>query len=87
MPNGTDHIIMEIGCSDTQTLDETLDRLTRQANRVIALETLDPAQMTEEAGPLHDTVTSLTGFLERHLTDEEDVIVPLILKYGQDIYG
>ncbi|AUC51951.1 cation-binding protein [Sagittula sp. P11] len=67
--------------SDHATLDETLDRLTRQANRVIALETLDPAQMTEEAGPLHDTVTSLTSFLERHLTDEEDLVVPIILHH------
>lgn len=68
--------------TDHVALDELLDDLTRQGNRVIKLQDLDPAQMTEEAKPLADTADKLTGFLERHLTDEEDLVVPIILHHA-----
>ncbi|MEN9062427.1 hemerythrin domain-containing protein [Ponticoccus litoralis] len=67
--------------ADHVVLDERLDRLTRQANRVITLETLDPAGMAEEAKPLRDTLEGLNGFLDRHLTDEEDLVVPIVLHH------
>lgn len=67
--------------ADHGTLDETLDTLTRQANRVIKLIQLDETQARSEAGGLHDTASRLERFLERHLTDEEDLIVPIVLTH------
>ena len=67
--------------ADHEVLDETLGTLTDQANRVIKLIQLDPAQARDEAGPLHETAAKLDGFLARHLQDEEDLIVPIILHH------
>lgn len=67
--------------ADHLALDETLDTLTRQANRVIKLVQLDKTQARAEAGGLHDTATRLERFLDRHLTDEEDLIVPIVLTH------
>ena len=34
------------------------------------------------AAPVHDQLTAFAGFLNRHLEDEEELVVPLILQYG-----
>lgn len=67
--------------SDHAALDELLDRLTRAGNRTVQLATLDPRQMAEEARPLRDHAETLCGFLDRHLTDEEDLVVPIVLHH------
>ncbi|MCR8550706.1 hemerythrin domain-containing protein [Salipiger sp. P9] len=67
--------------SDHVALDGLLDTLTRQGNRVVQLATLAPAQMGEEARPLRDTLERLNRFLLRHLTDEEDLVVPILLHH------
>lgn len=67
--------------SDHEVLDETINRLTRQANRAIKLVQLDETQARSEAGVLHDTAAGLERFLERHLEDEEDLIVPILLHH------
>ena len=67
--------------SDHEVLDKTIDTLTGAANRVIKLTQLDETQAISEAGGLHETATSLERFLERHLTDEEDLIVPILLHH------
>ncbi|MBV7409094.1 hemerythrin domain-containing protein [Maritimibacter sp. DP1N21-5] len=41
------------------------------------------AQVRDETGRLLEVQEAFRGFLDRHLTDEEDVIVPLILEHGQ----
>ena len=66
---------------DHVELDALLDRFTRDANRVVQLATLEPAQMIEEAGPVRDMAEQLNAFLERHLTDEEDLVVPILLHH------
>lgn len=66
---------------DHMELDALLDRFTRGANRVVQLATLDPAQMAGEAGPVRDMAEQLNGFLNRHLTDEEDLVVPILLHH------
>lgn len=66
---------------DHMELDALLDRFTRGANRVVQLATLDPAQMAGEAGPVRDMAEQLNGFLHRHLTDEEDLVVPILLHH------
>ena len=67
--------------ADHAALDALLDDLTRRANRVIRLEVLDPQAMASEAGELRDTLDRLNGFLDRHLTDEEDLVVPIVLQH------
>ena len=67
--------------SDHVALDDLLDRFTRAANRTVQLATLDPRQMAEEARPIRDLSDTLRGFLNRHLTDEEDLVVPILLHH------
>jgi len=66
---------------DHADLDTVLDDFTRQANRVIKLTVLDEAQARNEAGVVHGTVGIIEAFLNRHLADEEDLAVPIILHH------
>ena len=66
---------------DHADLDQVLDDFTRQANRVIKLATLDPAQAHDEAGSVQSTSVVIEAFLKRHLTDEEELAVPIILHH------
>lgn len=66
---------------DHLQMDEVLDGFTRQANRVVQLIQLDEAQAREEANILHDTCGDIRAFLSRHLEDEEDLIVPILLHH------
>jgi len=66
---------------DHADLDQVLDDFTRQANRVIKLATLDPAQAHDEAGSVQSTSEVIEAFLKRHLTDEEELAVPIILHH------
>ncbi|SLN34975.1 hypothetical protein PSA7680_01656 [Pseudoruegeria aquimaris] len=68
--------------SDHLVLDETLERFTRRANRVVQLAQLDEAQSLEEARHLQDDAAAITRFLARHLADEEDLVVPILLHHG-----
>ena len=67
--------------SDHLALDHILGQLTRQGNRVVKLMQLDEAQAYEEAGALHGVGALISAFLERHLSDEEDLAVPLLLHH------
>jgi hypothetical protein len=62
-------------------MDDILERFTIGANRVIKLVQLDEAQTCTEAGGLHKTSTEIERFLARHLTDEEDLVVPVLLHH------
>ena len=66
---------------DHAALDDVLDRFTRKANRVVKLVQLDEGQARDEAGALLPVCEEITGFLRRHLTDEEDLVVPIILHH------
>jgi Hemerythrin HHE cation binding domain. len=66
---------------DHHAIDAHLNGFVEAANGTLKqIET--PARMREDAGALHGHLTRLEGFLERHLTDEEELVVPVILKYG-----
>ncbi|KUF12007.1 hemerythrin domain-containing protein [Pseudoponticoccus marisrubri] len=67
---------------DHAVLDATLERVTRHGNRAVQLAVLDPAAMGAEVRPLRDAVEALQGFLDRHLRDEEDLAVPILLHHG-----
>lgn len=67
--------------ADHTVLDETLDRFTRTGNRVTKLIQLDRAQARDEAGALHGIAAEIEGYLARHLSDEEDLVVPILLHH------
>lgn len=60
--------------ADHHDLDKLLERYATAANGVI--------QGNVEVGQYRDHVVSFTTFLDRHLVDEEELIVPVILKHG-----
>ncbi|MBN7786360.1 hemerythrin domain-containing protein [Ponticoccus gilvus] len=66
----------EILDRDHHALDGLLERFTRSANGVLQAKT--------EAGAFREEVLSFEGFLNRHLEDEEDLIVPVILRDGSE---
>ena len=72
---------LEILEKDHAELDVVLDDFTRIANRTIKLLQLDEATAREEAGHLHGTAEVIEAFLARHLADEEDLAVPIILHH------
>ena len=72
---------LEVLEKDHADLDVVLEDFTRQANRVIKLSTLDEAQAYDETGLLHAQAEAIEAFLKRHLGDEEDLAVPIILHH------
>ena len=66
---------------DHAALDTVLDGFTRTANRAIKLLQLDAAQARDEIGQLHGTAQTIEALLARHLTDEEELAVPIILHH------
>lgn len=66
---------------DHSDMDRVLDQFSHHANRTIKLTTLDPAQALREAVTVHQSATTIEAFLNRHLSDEEDLAVPIILHY------
>lgn len=72
---------LEILEKDHQELDRVLDRFTETANRSIKLIHLDEPQAREEAGRLHGLAGTIEAFLDRHLADEEELAVPIILHH------
>ncbi|WP_306258935.1 hemerythrin domain-containing protein [Pararhizobium sp. IMCC21322] len=72
---------LEILEKDHQALDIVLDSFTRTANRTIKLIQLDEVSAREEAGTLLKTAETIEAFLQRHLSDEEELAVPIILHH------
>ncbi|WP_146590046.1 hemerythrin domain-containing protein [Puniceibacterium confluentis] len=62
--------------ADHHAMDGLLNRFTNSANAVL--------QGQGEAGGFHRELLSFGALLHRHLEDEEDLIVPVILKHGPD---
>lgn len=72
---------LEVLEQDHADLDKVLDSYTKGANRVIKLMQLDPGQVRDEVGALHETSETIEAFLQRHLSDEEELAVPIILHH------
>ena len=72
---------LEVLEKDHADLDLVLDQYTRKANRAIKLIHLDEAQARSEVGALRDTSEVIEAFLKRHLNDEEELAVPIILHH------
>jgi iron-sulfur cluster repair protein YtfE (RIC family) len=72
---------------DHHALDSHLEGLTERANAL--LQTLEPragralaSKAGSEAGRLQENYIRFERFLDRHLIDEEDLIVPVLLRHG-----
>lgn len=72
---------LEILEKDHLELDVVLERFSKSANRVIQLVQLDEKQARDEAGDLHSIAETIEAFLKRHLSDEEELAVPIILHH------
>ena len=66
---------------DHQAIDGHLDGFTKGANAVLQRRD-DRDAMQTAAGRFHGDLQRLGGFLNRHLIDEEELIVPIILRHG-----
>lgn len=66
---------------DHDALDETLHQFQRAANRTVQLAQLDAAQMPTEAAAVDENAKALSALLERHLSDEEEIVVPILLHH------
>lgn len=71
---------------DHHTLDAFLQKFVEGANMVLRTAD-DTTRLQTAAGRLHTQLTDLERLLDRHLQDEEDLIVPLILRYGAPDMG
>lgn len=67
--------------SDHVELDALLDRLTTSANRYLQLVQLSPKDARAELPVLLKETGAIGGFLDRHLSDEEDLVVPILLHH------
>lgn len=72
---------LEILETDHADLDKVLDDFTRAANRTIQLIQLDETAARDSAGDVHKAAETVEAFLARHLADEEDLAVPIILHH------
>ncbi|SFS20341.1 hemerythrin domain-containing protein [Yoonia litorea] len=66
---------------DHHALDDYLASFVTQANTVIGKRD-NRDQLQDAAGDFQSELAKLEGLLDRHLIDEEDLIVPVILRYG-----
>lgn len=74
----------EILDSDHHTLDGHIHGLAEATNKVLgALKSGAPVQ--DHLGRLEQAQSAFRRFLDRHLADEEEIIVPLILEYGAEM--
>jgi len=72
---------LELLEQDHADLDAVLDRFVDVSNRTIKLMQLDEKQAREEAAGVLESAAAIANFLERHLGDEEDLAVPIILHH------
>lgn len=68
---------------DHHAIDPMLQRFAERANGLLEV-VEDDARRPDRAGAFLSEVEGLEALLQRHLTDEEELIVPVILKNGAD---
>ena len=72
---------LEILEKDHEALDEVLERFTDVALAAIRQTQGDAEGVRASVGRLHGTAEVIEAFLNRHLGDEEDLAVPIILHH------
>jgi iron-sulfur cluster repair protein YtfE (RIC family) len=73
----------EILDADHQALDGHIQALADVTNGYLSR--FDGAEAGDRIGRLRETLAGFETFLDRHLTDEEDLIVPVILTHAPSI--
>ncbi|MBM9595191.1 hemerythrin domain-containing protein [Roseitranquillus sediminis] len=71
--------------TDHEALDGYLDAFVRRANGVIAVR--DRPDFRDAAGAFREELVRLERLLDRHLVDEEELVVPVILRHGERALG
>ncbi|MEC7762269.1 MAG: hemerythrin domain-containing protein [Pseudomonadota bacterium] len=71
--------------ADHHVLTDHMNALADATNAVLR-PLQDGKDIRDPVGKLHGVQSGFQTFLDRHLTDEEDVVVPLILKYGDNFH-
>lgn len=71
----------EILDADHHALDAHLHDLANETNRLLRA-IAEGQGARDAAGAMDDRLGRFAGFLDRHLTDEEDLVVPVILHHG-----
>jgi len=66
--------------ADHHALDAQLASFVTAANAALGPE--DRAALQDAAGAFHKELALIGGLINRHLLDEEDLIVPVLLKFG-----
>jgi len=66
---------------DHVQMDALLDGFSRTVNRVLLLSQMAPDQVQDEVPVLVEQTGALRNFLKRHLSDEEDLVVPILLHH------
>jgi Hemerythrin HHE cation binding domain len=69
---------------DHRALHAALGGIVEVANRVLADDT-DRSRFRAELGRFRDAQAELGQTLLRHLDDEEDLVVPLLLERGEEL--
>jgi iron-sulfur cluster repair protein YtfE (RIC family) len=73
----------EILDADHHALDGHIRALAEVANAYLS--DFDGTEARDRAGRLRETLAGFETFLDRHLTDEEDLVVPIILTHAPSI--
>jgi hemerythrin-like domain-containing protein len=68
---------------DHHAIDAHLERFVKGANAVLG-KLDDQAALRERAGRFEADLAVVARLLDRHLCDEEELVVPVILKHGPD---
>ncbi|MBS1303093.1 hemerythrin domain-containing protein [Loktanella sp. SALINAS62] len=76
----------EILDADHHALDGHLNAFAEGANATLR-QIDDRDRLQNEAGAFRDRLNEMARLLNRHLVDEEELIVPVILKFGSDDLG
>ena len=71
---------------DHHALDGTLQAFVQSANAVLQTQA-DAKALHEAAGGFAVELARITALLDRHLVDEEELVVPVILKHGPGRLG
>lgn len=66
---------------DHHTIDARLQGFAKQANTLLQGLQKDEESAMAQLGPLADELITFERFLDRHLVDEEELVVPVLLKY------
>ncbi len=67
--------------TDHTEMDALLERFSRAGNRYLQLMQMSPDDAPQELPDLMQQSQALEQFLNRHLTDEEDLVVPILLHH------